>query len=89
MLLRGKGQFPSHQIVNTAAMHRPEIKELWEEGGKSWSCEPEPDAEFCRGTSSQLHEQGFQQCNSFLDTSRDLVPSDFLPFVSNWLILLT
>lgn len=34
-LLRGKGQWPSHQLVNMAAVHRPEIKLLWEERGKA------------------------------------------------------
>lgn len=64
-------------------------KTVMERGEESWSSEPEKDAEFSSGSRSQLHEQGFQQSNSFLDIRRDLVPSDLLPFLSNWLILLT
>lgn len=34
-LLHDKGEFPCHQLVNMAAVYRPEIKHLWKEGWKA------------------------------------------------------
>lgn len=86
-LLHGKEEFPSHKLIyGCGAETSNKIPvERWVE---SWSCEPEKDTEYLSGSSSQFHEQGFQQCHFFPYASRVLVmlPSHFLPFLSNWLI---
>lgn len=86
-LLHRKEEFPSHKLIYgcSAGTSNKIAVERWVE---SWTYEPEKDTEYLSGLSSRFHERGFQKCDFFPYTSRGLVvlSSDFLPFLSNWLI---